>query len=1036
MIAESSIPQRFTEQALRQPDKPAIAGTAWRPSFAELDAAANGIARALADRSGGAVGRVALLMRHDAPLIAAVLGVLKAAGTAVVLNPGDPPVRLGRIRAEVEPDFVLADSVNRELALHVGCDASGVLDVPGRPEGSPGAAPDVPLRPDDVAFLVYTSGSTGAPKGIMQTHRNVLHNSLVRLAKGLGLRGDDRIVLLASPSGGQGLSTVWSTLLSGATLCPFPAMELGVTGLPVWIAEHGVTVFVSSASLFRHFVRTLDRQRPVGIRLLRLGSEPALAADFQAFRRHFSEDCVFAHTFSSSETGNITQQVLPADADPRDGGLPVGRPAEGIEVLLDDGEIIVRSDYLSPGYWRDEALTTKRFGERTFRTGDLGWISADGALTVLGRKDSQVKVRGSRVDLLEVESALAAQPEVATAAVRAAPTPRGDTRLTGYVAVPPGARRDTAGLRDALRTTLPDHAVPTAFSFVDSLPLNAHGKVDREALARLEPEPPALSEEQARGETEELVAGIWESAFERRPVGRDDDFFALGGDSLTAAVVAAGVHASFGVALELGAFAESPTVAAMAELVDRLRAGPDGVHRQPLTRIPRNEPLPCSFIQERTWRHSRTPEESAGYTLANAVRITGPLDVEALRRSVDRVVARHEALRTTFVERDGGPIQVVRPPAPIQLPLVEVESPPEADELLLREAAVPFDLERGPLLRLLLVRLSEHEHRLLRVNHHIVSDGRSWMIFFDELVTFYEADRRGEPPPLPEEEPLQYADFAAWERCALRPNGRRWRNEVDWWRANLEGTHLRMPLPFARRTRREQAEVSDGVVWFGLERELSAQLEALRRDESATYFMVRVAAFAALLAALNDDDEVVVGTYAGTRRLAETQDIFGCFTNLVALRLRFEGNPGFRDWLAEVRGAVIEMSAHSEIPYGELCEHLRAGGTTPPELHSILSIRDVLSPRSVAGIEITPLEHAFGSMPWGFSLQLAPSWEATRCLAAFDARVHDPAAVRAFIESYKRLLGDVCSEPDRPLRELLPRSPGRLSRLLRRVPSR
>ena len=972
------------------------------------------------------------MLAHDAPLVGALLAVLKSGATAVVLDPRWPPERLRWIRQEVDARLVLADSAHRDLARDAGCPPSELLEVPTRPEPD-GPAPAIGPAPDDLAFLIHTSGSTGGPKSVMQTHRNVVHNAVVRLAGGLGLRSDDRIALLASPSGGQGVSTVWTALLTGATLCPFPVMERGVTGLPEWLAEHDITVLVSSASLFRHFVRTLDGRRLPGIRLVRLGSEQVFASDFEAWRAHFSEDCRFANSFSSSEIGNVTQHILRASDRVEPGGLPVGRPAAGVEILLlDDGEIVVRSDYVSPGYWKDDELTERRFGDRTFRTGDIGRMSEDGVLTVLGRKDSQVKVRGSRVDLTEVESALVARPPVAAAAVRPHPTPRGDTALTAFVALQPGAAPDAAALREGIGATLPAHAVPTAFAFVDTLPLNAHGKVDREALARMEPGAATPSNGGAPvSETEELLAGIWAEALELESVAPDEDFFALEGDSLNAAEIAAAVHERFGVQIELGAFAECPTVAAMAELIERRRIGGDGGGPTVLPRVSRDAPIPCSHIQQRTWHQSREPGNATAYTLARRVQIRGPLDVQRLRRSIDRLVSRHEALRTTFTERDGEPAQIVHPPTPVDLPLVEVPGPDEADELLRQEATIPFDLENGPLFRFLLVRLREDEHRLLRINHHIISDGRSWEVFFEELAAIYEADLRGEDPQL-STEATQYAEFAAWERRTLDSGSRGWRDEVDWWQCGLKGVPVRIPLPFTRRARREDAPIADGLQITELPAEMTAALASLQREHGVTAFMVRLAAYAALLALMTGESDVVVGTYGTTRRLVDTRDTFGFFANPLTLRLRLDGNPTFREWLAEVRTAVIDASAHAQVPYDALCDELRERGTIPPEFQGIFTVSEDRLPTRCGDLELVHTRRLFGTMPWGFSLAFRRRQQREQCWVAFDARRYDPAAVGVFAKRLVRLLERVAEEPDRRLDERLPGRWRRFGPLLRR----
>jgi amino acid adenylation domain-containing protein len=986
----------------------------------------------------------ALLLRHDAPLLAATLGVLKAGKIGVALNPSDPPARLEQIREDTGSKLVLTDSRHRDLALRAGYSASDVLIVPELPDGSPHPAPAMTVGPEEVAFLIYTSGSTGRPKGVMQTHRNMLHNAL-RLTNGLGVRAEDRIVLLASLSGGQGLATTWIGLLNGGTLFPFPIMERGVTGLAAWLTDHEITVFIVSASVFRHFIRTLnDGELLNGIRLLRLGSETALRGDLDAYARHFASSCLFTNTYSSSEAGNITQCPLDAEIALPSNRLPVGRPAEGIELFLIDehgaevppgetGEIVVRGEYLSPGYWENEALTAERFAlagsngnARLFHTGDLGWMSEDGVLTVVGRNDNQVKVRGNRVELSEVEAAIVASPGVATAVVCPSTTSRGDTTLTAYVSPRSGQVLTSGGLRRELRDTLPSHSVPTAFVFLEALPLNPHGGVDRERLARIQPSVPTPAPVRpSMSETEDRLSEIWSHALEREGIGREDGFLDLGGDSLTAAVVAAEIYYAFGVELELGAFAEGPTVGEMAQLVDRMRRNASGGARPPIRRAPRTEPLPASFDQERTWRYCRTPEEAAFYTKAIAARIEGPLDVAALRRSIDHIVRRHEILRTTFEERDGEVIQVVHPAAPVDLPLIDLTSSPDAeaqaDDRLASEAAIPFDLERGPLLRLRLLRISEDEHRLLRINHHIISDAWSWKVFFEELAALYEDYHRGDPPRLADERSLHYGDFAAWERRRLDPHEGAYVEEIEWWRDVLQPDVAAAPLPFTRRARRDAADPSEGVVWAGLPPEVALELDRIGRQVGATYYLVRLAIFAAQLAAETGRDDVLLGTYVTKRRRVELQAMFGPFVNVTAIPLHLAGDDTFRQWLGRVRDVFSETSAHTEIPYELLREELGKRGPTPPELQAIFSSGDGggerKRPRRFAGLELTSPGGAFDGMPPEFTFGVDRFAEADMCLAYFDPRVHDPAGVRAFLERFGRVAAEASAHPDRPIRD-------------------
>ena len=1029
---ERSIAARFEEVARRVPDKPAIAGGSWSPTFAELDAVANGQAHRLLERVGEGEGRIALLMRHDATLFAAVLAALKAGKTVVALNPTDPAARLARIRADVDPELVLVDRSQRELALDAGFATEAVV-VPGGPEEADPAPPPVAAGAADLAFLIYTSGSTGRPKGVMQTHRNVLHNVL-RHTRGLGLSDRDRVLLCASLSGGQGLGTTWSALLNGATLCPFPLQEGGLAGMADWLAEQKVSVFVAAASVFRHFVRTLGSRRIEGVRVLRLGSETSHRADFEAYRRHFPASCRFANTLSCSEAGNLTRHLLTVDDRVPDGRLPVGAPAEGIELRLvgehgrevaagEVGEIVVRGQYLSPGYWNDQALTAERFtsvgDRRELHTGDLGRFDGD-VLTVVGRIDSQVKVRGSRVDLAEVEAALLSRPAVTAAAVTPRSTPRGDTALTAYVSGVRGGSLRAGPLRRELLSTLPDHAVPTEFVFVDALPMAPGGKVDRERLERREAEASRPDAGGWASETERLVAQAWSEAFELPRVGREDDFFELGGDSLNAAVIAAGVFDRLGIELDLRAFSDGGTVATMAALVDELRPTEGEADRAPLPRAPGQGPPPASLAQERMWQHATSSPDPSGYTIAIPVEIRGPLDVAALRRSIDWITRRHEILRTTFAVRDGVLRQLVRQPAAVDLPLVDLSREPNpahiADALLAEEANAPFDLEREPLVRLMLLRLGAEEHRLLRINHHIISDGWSWKVFFDELGVLYESFRRGDPPPLAEELGLQYADFAVWERRRMRPTAPAYRAELAWWRETAEATRPPTGLPFARAEPEPDVPSQEGTVWWGLDPRVATELDRVGADAGATFYVIRLALLAAQIALDTGRDDVVLGTYVTNRRRVELQAMFGLFFNLTSLRLDFSGEPTFREWLGRVSSSVAETSAHAQIPYEPLWEELAHDGIAPPALQGTFHVSEQLPPLSFGGLAVRPLKPHLLGAPAGFAFIVDRHYEADRCRVSFDPGVYEPAGVRKFLAAYQRLAAAAAAKPDRRLR--------------------
>jgi amino acid adenylation domain-containing protein len=1026
-----SIGGRFDQIAAEHPDDVAVMGGAGPVTYAELGALADRYAAALLAR-GEDTTPVALLLPHDAPVIAASLAALKCARTVVTLNPSDPPRRLANIREAVRAQamFVAEQHLDQARACGLAEEQIIVLSQADEPGHTP--APTAPA-PSDLAFLISTSGSTGTPKVVMQSHRNVLHNVL-RYTRGLGIGSHDRIAWLASLSGGQGIATAWTALLNGATLCPFPIAQRGVTGLAGWLEQHGVTVFDTIPSVLRNFTQTLHDERIPGVRLVRIASEGALRSDFEAFRRHFPADCVLASVLASSEAGIIAQAIFGPDAEVPDGPLPVGSPAEGITVQLLDaagdpvpdgepGEIVIDSVYLSPGYLNDPELTASRFEERDglrrLRTGDMARRVPDHGLVILGRADKQVKVRGNRLQLEEVEAALASHPAIAAAAVAVQRTGRGDARLTAFLAARAGQEPQAEELRGTLAATLPPHAIPSAFVFLDQLPLTPHGKIDRQRLAELRPHDQAdgTPGATAQSETEELLVGLWSEAFERE-VEAHDGFLGLGGDSLTAAVIAAGVHELFGVELDLRVFASDLTVSSLAALVERRRGTPVDEDLPPLTRTLRSGPL--SSAQARLWRPRAFERTDPFWNVAVPFRLRGALDVEALRGSIDEIVRRHEILRTTFTEVDGRPLAVVQPHQPLELHALDLrgEADPHAraGELGDAELLETFDLERGPLLRFHLLRLGDQEYQLLRLSHHLIHDALSWRIFFKELAVLYEARVSGGEAALPEP-PLQYIDYAIWERAAQRPRSRRFRTEIAWWLRELDPPVPELELPFRRAQPEPSAPAREGFLRWGIPPEHSQRLDAIGRESGATYFMTRLAAFAALLALDTSNDDLVIGTPFSTRTRAELQGMIGLFLNFAPVRLRFHGDPSFREWVRRVRRAVIDTSAHVTIPAQKRVAALRRHSVRWPQPQARFVAWTAVPPMSFGGIELEPLPRRCAEA-FGFRLGVNRVYESERCWVEFDAQAHDAAAVQEFVDRLQTLIAAVGAEPDRSVRDL------------------
>ena len=559
-----------------------------------------------------------------------------------------------------------------------------------------------------------------------------------------------------------------------------------------------------------------------------------------------------------------------------------------------------------------------------YRTGDLARYLNDGNIEYLGRIDHQVKIRGYRVELGEVEVALRQQPGIEDAVVVIREGPSGDKQLVAYVV---GAGEiSSRQLREYLQGKLPEYMIPGAFVALEEMPLTPNGKVDRQALPR--PEFRASEQEYVapRGAVEEIVAGIFAQALKRERVGVRDSFFEQGGHSLLATRVISRLKAAFEVELPLRALFESPTVEGLARSVESAVREGQAPTAPELRRADRSRSLPLSFAQQRLWFIDQLEPESALYNMPGALRLEGELNVEALERSLQEIVRRHEALRTSFRATAGEPEQVINEEWRMELPVRDLRPLPAeermkaAERLACEEAARPFDLSRGPLLRCELLLLSEKEYVLVVNLHHIVTDGWSEGILIKELGALYRAYSMGdaaEYDPLPEPE-IQYADYAAWQRSYL--SGEVLEREVEYWREQLQDVEaLELPTDRPR-----PAEPSHRGGWERLElgASLIDGLRRLSRREGATLFMTLMAAFKVVLMRYSGQEDISVGTAIANRTRKEVEGLIGFFVNTLVMRTDLSGNPSFNELVRREREVALGAYAHQELPFEKLVEEI------------------------------------------------------------------------------------------------------------------
>jgi amino acid adenylation domain-containing protein len=1033
----------FERVAATFPTRIAIGSNLWEPSYRALNETANRLAHQLIGCGIAPGDRVTILMSHDAPAFAAVLATLKAGAIVVALDPGDPVSRLKTLIEHSEPAAMVTDLQNRNLVDECGPPRCTVLNFEWEVATGPVQNPLLVIPPQQTAFISYTSGTTGAPKGVMRSHRQ-LQRSAAAYNDAVQYTDQDRVPLLAMLSTGAGSgSRLWSVLLRGAMVCPFSIQTKGAAGLAEWIIGRGLTVYVSSASLFRTLIKTIDdRLMFSNIRAVVLQGEPVTSNDFHAFRRHFPRTSILVHTLSSNETTNIAWARWTQDDEIPEGVLPVGNFSRDTEVFLlaldgqpvargEVGEIVVKSRYLANGYWRDPGLSAERFsadldgnGTRLVRTGDLGRINAKGLLEFCGRSDNRIKIRGNRIELREVELAIERLPGIDQVAVAAVMREDCEPLMVAFIVKALKASWTPPQLRHALRANLPLYMVPSRIVFLDKMPYNRANKIDRAALRQYAlPARDSTEGDEPRTETERWLAEIWAEVLDIPSIGRDGDFFSLGGDSLMGATVAAHVFASLGIELSLGDIADHPTISALAKFIDVSRQ--TAARKLPqIVRAPRGASMPMSLTQETIWDYCLDPENRASLTRVRSRRLRGPLDIDALRKCLSYLTGRHEILRTTFGVVDGRPAQVIHDTSPPNFTFVDLinADDPEAraDSIFYEESSRRIDLESLPIRRYVLMRVARDDYRLLHVSHPLIMDGLGTQILDLELTVSYEAMLCGRELPLPNQAALQYADYAVWQRQVMQPGGSYFNELMSWWMNLLKNVPPATPPPLSSLERRVPVDPSDGVLSWKIEERIAKQLDGIARRIGATHFTARLAAFVALIAGLTAKSTIVVAAGFANRNSIEMQMIVGRLLNPVYLVFFYDANRSFLQWLETVRDDVFEATRRGELPFGIIHEQLQAAGMHPPDVQCYFTMSRDHSDRHFGNIDIRDETWRVGGMPRGLTVHINEQ-KPESCRFSFDANVYDRGEMRLMRDQYLRLLELVAAEPEQPLGKLMMR---------------
>ncbi|MFT3815683.1 MAG: non-ribosomal peptide synthase/polyketide synthase [Acidovorax sp.] len=911
-----------------------------RLSHAELDRHSDLVAHQLLKHGVRPEVRVALHVERSVEFVVGLLAVLKAGGAYVPLDPALPAERLAYMVRDSAAALVLSTA---ELAWDAGVPVQQLKlceDV-----GSAAKLPAIQVSPEQAAYVIYTSGSTGQPKGVVVSH-GALANYVQAMLDRLELGDDVRsMAMVSTVAADLGNTVLYGALCSGRTLHLLDAqLAFDPDAFAGYMSEHQVDVLKIVPS---HLQALLSAARPEQVlprRRLVLGGEATQWQLLDRIQQLRPELKVLNH-YGPTETtvGVLTQEAEEADRE-RAGTLPVGRPLGNGEAYVLDGELnlvpqgVAGELYLggaqvARGYQARAAQTAERFianvfgeGARLYRTGDRVRMLADGSLEFLGRMDDQVKVRGYRVELKEIEARLLAEPEVREAAVVVKDGPEGEgARLVGYVSANVDqAAIDANVLRDRLGKALPDYMVPAAIVVLEALPLNANGKVDRKAL----PDPEfggGESYEAPQGEVEETLAAVWAEVLGVEKVGRNDSFFELGGDSILSLKVVARARRR-GLELSPRQIFEHQRLALVAKaLIEASDADTEAIVIPALSMEQRAGGLAPSYAQARQLFLWELDRESTAYHIAAGLRLEGELDVEAVKGSFSTIVARHESLRTVFrADADGVSEQVILEQSGFIVEMIDLSSLESGQEVRLQEEAtrlraMPFDLAEGPLLRVGLIGLGEHEHVLVVVMHHIVSDGWSMQVLVDEFVELYKAGVEGRQANL-KPLPIQYADYAVWQRQWMEAGERD--RQLAYWKAHLGEEQPVLQLPTDRPRRADGRYRS---AWHGVElpEQLVQGLQQLGRAHGATLFMVLLAGWQVLLSRYTGQEDIRVGVPNANRNRPETEGVIGFFVNTQVLRGVVSPEMSLEQVLEQAKAAALGAQEHQELPFEQLVDALQ-----------------------------------------------------------------------------------------------------------------
>ncbi len=1059
----SCIHELFERQAAKTPDLAAVVYQGTTLSYRQLNERANQVAHYLRNRGVGPETLVGVCLNRTPEMVIGLVGIWKAGGAYVPLDPAYPQDRLSFMMNDSAAKFLLTSADLKRL-FPTAADKTILLDSDWAEISRESSANPEPIAaPSNLAYVMYTSGSTGEPKGAMILHSG-LANYLTWAIRTYAVEQGGSVPVHSSISFDLTVTSMYPALLAGGNIELLPE-DVGAQSLLAALRRGGRNlVKITPAHLELLSQEIKPGEAAAMTKVFVIGGENLMAESLRLWR-DFAPQTRLINEYGPTETvvGCCVYEVRAED--PRSGSVIIGRPIANTQLYVLDrhrnpvpagvaGELYIGGDGVARGYLNRPELNQQKFlpdpfsgreGALLYRTGDLARYRKDGNLEFLGRIDSQVKVRGYRIELGEIESALMECSGVKMCAVLAREDEPGDKQLVAYAIPVDGGKLSVEELRQSLQQKLPKYMVPAHFVLLDTFPLTTNGKVDRKALpapgvgraegseARAGADSAEVSIGEASNsasiassnrarpqtETEKALVAIWTEILKVENPGVTDDFFDLGGHSLLAIKIISRIRDVFDVDLATQDLFEHPTIAGLAGVLAESRNAAGGTRH--IERRKTAGPSPLSFAQEQLWFLNQLAPHSPVYNVVDVIRFEGTYNADAIQKTLDELVRRHEVLRTTFSYVDGRPMQTVLTRIDLAFKEIDLGSfggdrrEREWKRIVQEEGRKPFDLSQAPLFRVAMVHFGEREHRLLLTIHHIIADEWSMELFHDEVTQLYHAFSQGLPSPL-SELPIQYADFAAWQRDWLK--GDAYQRQESYWKKELSGAPTVLELPTDKPRPATQA-FRGAIESFQLPKDLLEQLKSLSREQQATMFMLLEAGFATLLHRYTGQEDILVGTPISGRTRSETEKLLGYFLNTVVLRAQFSERMNFLSLLQQVRERALGAYAHPDLPFDRLVADLAP--ERDPSRSPVFQVMFVLhNPDGVSEVSRASgnRDLSTGTSKFDLTLVISETKDGLEGMFEYNSDLFNAATIQRMCGHYQRLLEAIAEDPEQSISKL------------------